>query len=98
MFSLVDLTFFGLIGVFLYFLYDVVKNRKRTSLIRKIVFLSFLVYLCAVWHFTIGEINIPPQREFAHIDVQFIPFFLCGIGIKCISMAERIGFFGIPSS
>lgn len=39
------------------------------------MFLSFLVYLCAVWHFTIGEINIPPQREFAHIDVQFIPFF-----------------------
>ncbi len=75
MFLSVDLMVPSFICVFIYFLYDIVKNRKKTSFFRKIVFASFLVYLCVIWHLTIGRINIPPQAEYSGADIQLIPFY-----------------------
>ncbi|QHZ48305.1 VanZ family protein [Bacillus sp. NSP9.1] len=84
----VDLLILGIILSFIYFLYDVVKNRKRTSFFRKIVFASFLVYLCAVFQLTMGGIHVPDQ-EFAAIDAQLIPFYFVG---DLFQMYQAAGF------
>nr|MDH3162753.1 hypothetical protein [Bacillus licheniformis] len=63
MFWSVDLMPLGFMCAIVYFLYDIVKNRKKTSFFRKMVFASFIVYLSVVYHYTIGGINIPPQTR-----------------------------------
>lgn len=88
MFWSLDLMVPGFICAFIYFLYDIVKNRKKTSFFRKLVFASFLVYLCAVFQLTIGGIHFPDQ-EFAYLDVQPIPFYFVG---DWLEMYKQTGF------
>jgi glycopeptide antibiotics resistance protein len=82
-----DLMAPGFICAFIYFLYDVLKNRKKTSFFRKIVFASFLVYVSAVFRLTIGGIQFQ-DREFAYIDIQLIPFYFAG---DLLQMYQRSG-------
>ncbi|MDA1477177.1 VanZ family protein [Bacillus changyiensis] len=79
----------GFVFVLLYFVYDLIKHRKQTSFFRKVIFASFLVFLCGVFHYTIGGIYVPPQKEFARLIVQLIPFYFVSDWVK---MYQQGGF------
>ncbi|WVP34299.1 VanZ family protein [Bacillus licheniformis] len=89
MFWSVDFMLLGFLYAIVYFLYDIVKNRKKTSFFRKIVFASFIVYLSAVYHYTIGGINIPPQPAYAQMNIQLIPFYFV---TEWVQMYQQSGF------
>ncbi|WP_396279029.1 VanZ family protein, partial [Bacillus paralicheniformis] len=89
MFWSVDLMLLGFMCAIVYFLYDIVKNRKKTSFFRKMVFASFIVYLSVVYHYTIGGINIPPQPAYAQMNIQLIPFYFVA---EWVQMHQQSGF------
>ncbi|MCY8243867.1 VanZ family protein [Bacillus haynesii] len=89
MFWSVDFMLLGFLYAIVYFLYDIVKNRNKTSFFRKIVFASFIVYLSVVYHYTIGGINIPPQPAYAQMNIQLIPFYF---GAEWVQMYQQSGF------
>ncbi|MCY7912949.1 VanZ family protein [Bacillus haynesii] len=89
MFWSVDFMLLGFLYAIVHFLYDIVKNRKKTSLFRKMVFASFIVYLSVVYHYTIGGINIPPQPAYAQMNIQLIPFYFVA---EWVQMYQQSGF------
>ncbi|MCY7864614.1 VanZ family protein [Bacillus spizizenii] len=69
-----DFTYLWIMLSLLYFIYDLIKNRKKTRFVRKLIFISFLLYLCIVYHVVLGQVYLIPEKEFSQISIQLIPF------------------------
>lgn len=65
----------GIIGLVLYILIDIKKNRME-NIINRGIFYSFIGYLIVVSHLTIGNISIPPQTSL--VKFQLVPFNFVG--------------------
>jgi glycopeptide antibiotics resistance protein len=62
---------FGVIGLAIYIIVDIIQNRLRNILRRGIMY-SFIFYLIVVGHLTIGDIQFPPH--IGPVIIQLIPF------------------------
>ncbi|MCE7792888.1 VanZ family protein [Salipaludibacillus sp. CUR1] len=74
---IIDSFYVGLLLLVIYILVDLVKN-KKTNILKRILFYSFLFYLINVAQETVGGIMIPRDPDYT-LDlnslIQFIPFY-----------------------
>lgn len=69
----IDLLPIGTLLLILYIVFDFFRNRTK-SLLKRLVFYSFIFYLIIVLQVTTGGINIPPREEFQIVTLQLLPF------------------------
>ncbi|MBO0587222.1 VanZ family protein [Sporosarcina sp. E16_8] len=67
------ITLIGLTGLLIYIIVDFVK-RRFSSMLRRLVFYSFIFYLITVITLTTGRIIIPPIAD-GSLRMQLIPFY-----------------------
>ncbi|TCQ01980.1 hypothetical protein [Serpentinicella alkaliphila] len=68
----IDILPFGVIGLIIYVIIDLIKIRRK-SFIKRVLFYSFILYLINVFRVTTGGISIPPSK-YSAVDFQLIPF------------------------
>lgn len=72
--SIYSISTLGTMALILYILFDFFKN-KTNRLLPRLVFYSFIFYMCNVLQLTTGGIAIPPMDNHVGADFQLIPFY-----------------------
>lgn len=92
-------TFLGVIGLAIYIVIDIVRNKLR-NIIRRGIMYSLIFYLIVVAHLTVGDIQFPPH--IGPIIIQLVPFkfisdwFLVGrIGDWFFWNSVKLSFFNL---
>ncbi|OIJ08414.1 hypothetical protein BKP35_17725 [Anaerobacillus arseniciselenatis] len=95
---LINLVSIGIVIIIivLYFIIDLLKNRKK-NMLKRLVFLSFLFYAINVLQQTTGGIHVPPIAEGNHWswrwNTQLIPFYFVGDLISHYNVSGLSWFF-----
>ncbi|HAE43708.1 MAG TPA: VanZ family protein, partial [Clostridiales bacterium] len=71
--TIYSVTSLGILLLAIYILFDFFKNNTR-NLISRIVFYTFIFYMCVVFQLTSGGISIPPSKGLVGANFQLIPF------------------------
>lgn len=72
--SIYSISTLGTMALILYILFDFFKN-KTNRLLPRLIFYSFIFYMCNVLQLTTGGIAIPPMDNHVGADFQLIPFY-----------------------
>lgn len=71
--SIYSLSTLGTMALILYILFDFLRNKSK-NLLPRIVFYSFVFYMCVVLQLITGGISIPPSDRLLGARFQVIPF------------------------